>query len=376
MREMVSRTYFVVRIALITLVVILLNPNESVQTLHAQNNQDVIEMAFNSDGRYVATVSRQGLVTVFDTESEQISMIVEGEFGASIAWHPIQSDELAISGRTQGVQIFNVSDGVVIANFNTEPITYSVVFSPDGQYIITSHGTPGDGPLATGFISAIEISTGNSPISFDSVPQRITEIAWQPNGNIIAGLNIGDVGEIVLWDFRTGDILSRLSQAQIVEDDLGSYVVGSISDLIWVLDGQQLVATSELQFTSYTSDTFEDGVQSEYLFVIEDIAVSPQGNLIAVASGYDRQIKLVSVTTGEITETIETTFDVNAVSWNPDGSLFYGGESQESFKVAELNFSQASSLRLTSLCSPDPDNIRIWRVRNTKAIPAKCQSRV
>jgi WD40 repeat protein len=234
--------------------------------------------------------------------------------------------------------LFDIDTGVVVHHYDTSADTYSVAFSPDGQYIVTSHGTPGDGPLARGYVTVTEIATGISPVVFEDVPQRVTYVRWSPDGSLIAGLHIGEYGEIVLWDANMGKVLQRLTEAEDVSDsELGTYFVGNISDFAWSPNDDVLAVSIELQIAFWNSATHSRNGISDYLFAIDDISWHPNEPFVAVAGGYERRIQIVDANSGQIVGVIPTSFDVMAVSWSPDGTrLAYGGKTDHLVEVTDM----------------------------------------
>jgi len=304
----------------------------------AQTSTRVVDLLWNATGQLIATVDYLGAVTVVNATQQTVFISANNGFGTRIAWDPTSPERLAVSTLRQGITLFNVLSGVVEAQFDTDANTYSVSFSPDGRFLLTSHGTPGDGPLGKGSIHIVEIATGNDRAIYEEVQQRVTMARWSPDGNRIGGLNVGDVGEVVIWDANTGAVIERLSEAEETTDsELGTYVTGSVSSFDWSSDGEILALGAELDITFWDSVAYTHIGTSDYLFVIEDIDWRPNEPVIAVASGYDRQIQLVDVISGQIVEVIPTSFDVLAVSWSPDGSqLAFSGITNLVLQVVDV----------------------------------------
>jgi len=287
----------------------------------AQTSTRIMDLLWNATGQLIATVDYSGSVTVVDATWQPVFVSANNGFGTRIAWDPTSTEQLAVSTLTQGTTLFNVLSGAIEAQFDTDANTYSVSFSPDGRFLLTSQGTPGDGPLGKGSIHVVDIATGNDRAIYEEVQQRVTMARWSPDEDRIGGLNVGDVGEVVIWDANSGAVIQRLSEAEETTDsELGTYITGSISSFDWSPDGEILALGAELDITFWDSVTYTHIGTSDYLFVIEDIAWRPNEPIIAVAGGYNRQIQLVDVTSGQIVEVIPTSFDVLAVSWSPDGS--------------------------------------------------------
>lgn len=314
----------------------------------------VTDVVWNSSGQWIASVDTSGTVIVVDSTQQTIFESAGNGIGTSIAWDPTTPERLAIATRTQGMTLFNVISGDAEAHYETDAVTYSVSISPDGSSILTSHGTPGDGPLARGYISVVEISTGNDRLMYEGIQQRVTIANWSSDGNQIAGLNVGDAGEVVIWDANSGEIIQRLSEAEHVNDnDLGTYITGSVSNFKWSPGGNMLAMGTELEISFWETITYNHIATSDHVFVIEDMDWRPNEPILAVANGSNRQIQLVHAVSGEIVGVIPTSFDVFAVSWSPDGTQLAFADGLEVVIVS------APSLEMPAPTpTPPPDSVQ------------------
>lgn len=331
----------------------------------AQVLDEVVDIELNNDGQLAATVSHQGTVNVLDRNTEEVIFTTEKDYGADIAWHPTESEILAVSSRMQGVQIINVVTGEVITEIATDPITYSVAFSPDGEHIVTGYGTLDDSASTKGRIVVTNISSGLSPVEFQLVPHRVTQVEWQPGGNTIAGLNIGDIGEVVVWDATTGLVISRISQKEEFEDEYGfTSIAGHISSFIWTRSGKEIIVARGIQLTMFDSETYVSLAESDYLSVTRDLAVNLEHDLIAVANGHNQQIEILSALTLEIVQIIETETDVEYLAWSADSNQLIYGDEQGQITVVDVDVTITNTLQLIPVCSPDPTRVRVWQVLN------------
>src|SRR5262249_59627190 len=88
-----------------------------------------------------------------------------------------------------------------------------------------------------------------------------------------------------------------------------------------------------------------DGVFAAHADLIQDVAFSPDGKLLATC-GYDRLIKLWDPATGKEVRTLKDHSDaVYSLAFSPDGKLLASGAADRAVKVWEV----ASGVRLYTL---------------------------
>jgi len=323
-------------VSLLSLCVVAIKP------INAQTTADnhIVDIGWNSTGDLIATMDYSGTIRVVTVSNQQVLfMSNDNGYGSSFSWHPLFPEQLAISTLKHGTSLIDVNTGFSLRRFDTDANTYSVSFHPSGEYIVTSHGTPNDGPLARGYIVVAEISTGTPLLVFEEISNRVVSAEWSPEGNFIAGLNVGELGEVVVWNFITGEIVTRLSEMQQANDDqLGTYYVGNISNFSWNPHGETIILATELQLVTWDTATFDRLNSSEFLLIIEDIDWNPVNQLVAVAKGDEQQIQLVNTCSGQVVDTVATTFAVSSVSWNPTGTqLAFAGNADGLFEVLTIN---------------------------------------
>lgn len=153
---------------------------------------------------------------------------------------------------------------------------FSVVWSPDGQYIASS--------AVHGFIDIWNVNSGKCIKTFN-IPSKIVDpFAFSPDGNYIVACT--GPGFIEIWNVNSGKRIKTL-------------------------EGHSLEVYS--------------------------VAYSPDGSKIVSGSG-DKTAKIWDANSGECMQTLEGhSYAVSSVTWRPDGKYIVSGSSDKTLKIWNTN---------------------------------------
>ncbi|MBU4289142.1 MAG: caspase family protein [Proteobacteria bacterium] len=197
-------------------------------------------VAFSPDGKYFASGGKG--IKLWDLATRQEIMTFDGSKGYSINFSPDgkhfifcgpPSDLLnPFSTKKPTMKIFDVATGGEIRDFKLQGIPWSVVYSPDGKYVLSGSGnmtlwnTSLGKPIKTvaGSIEAVAFSSdGEYALSggvdggvrlwnaknltqikkfVGHTASRITSVAFSPDGKYV--LSGGDDGNIKIWELASG----------------------------------------------------------------------------------------------------------------------------------------------------------------------------
>ena len=188
-------------------------------------------------------------------------------------------------------------------------VGYSVSFSPDGKTLASADLTS---------ISLWSVETGQRLRTLTSPDLEATYVAFSPDGKTLASNGRG----IHLWDVDTGNLLhtllrKRLRVTQVIRF-ANSYQV------VFSPDGKTLASTT---IYPYDPDLLQlwDVETGELLHTLEhenfftDVAFSPDGKMIASASG-EGTLRFWNVETGQRLRTFtEHGYDIKSIAFSPDG---------------------------------------------------------
>ncbi|MGB3715555.1 MAG: WD40 repeat domain-containing protein [Candidatus Promineifilaceae bacterium] len=316
-------------------------------------------MAFSPNGRVLATGTRNGLISIWDTETLAWIGFLDGHELAHAVFSLDWSTDgrwLLSGGRDETVILWDMttlSPQHVIDDHNAEIV--SVDFSPDSKYFgsISADGTgyfwnlddseleqvddvqlnallgatwsptwdtlavaSPNGQLATFNIDKQPSLNGptNVILGHSTHGQRVSRAAWSPAGDRLAS---GLGNEVRIWDVE-----SNLPTISIMGHD------GLVGGLDWSPDGTQL-ATGDadglaLIWDTTTGDLLKtlDGHTSG----ITDLRWSPDGRWIATVGSLDDTVLVWDPASGEPTYHLSGLGSgIWSVEWSPDSGTVTGG---------------------------------------------------
>lgn len=191
------------------------------------------------------------------------------------------------------------------------------VLSGHSGYVRSVAFSPGGDLLASGgddrTVILWERSTGQERLRLDPHSQRILQVAFSPDGTRLASL----ADTVHLWDCSSGELVRTFD----FDADRATAVAfapkdGTLAVALSTGRSADLVLWSE----SGTADR-KISVPTEW---ITDIAFSPDGQLIAGASG--DSVLIWDASTGVLRNRLtDATADVRAVAFSPDGTWIAAG---------------------------------------------------
>jgi WD40 repeat protein len=280
-------------------------------------------VAFSPGGETLAIACYRGVVRLWDiAKQESFATLAVGDYPTTIAFSP--NGKLLAVGLEDGmIRLWDVATQKEIAIFRGHiSRVCALAFHPNGKTLVSG-----------GYDHALrfwEVATGKERLTIEKVHNSgVFCVSFSPDGKLVAsGCDcylpfFGTTGEIILWDWPSGNLKTRLrGHADRVES------------LAFSPDGKRLVSGC-----GYTVSLW-DVLTGKELRVCENprnsgvssAAFSPDGKTVASAH-VDRVIKLWDTATGKRIATIEGDAPV---AFSPDGSILASGSKDSRIRLWDI----------------------------------------
>ena len=309
------------------------------QTL-AGHTAPVSSVAFSPDGQFVATGSYDGTLRLWDVETGQLTLTMEHAAINDVAFSP-DGQLLASKSQTETLRLWRPSTGKLLRTLGEEGVggDASVVFSPDGRFVASGY---------LGDVVLWDVATGRSIRTFGGQLMIYNSLAFSPDGTLLASASMHGM---LVWDVPTGEqrasfpgAVAQGSHALAFAADGKTMALAGLEFVMWQLDD----ANSGIGFPSRANQVRaaafspdggsiatgnDDGalrlwsvdgprrlrVLTGHSGPVRSLAFSPDGKRIASGSK-DRTLRIWSSTEGRSLRRLEGhTQEVTSVTWSPDG---------------------------------------------------------
>ena len=286
--------------------------------------QPINGLCFSPDGRFIAAQIDEGLeagVSFLETATGKKQELLPPGHVNPVGFSP-SGAVFAVASKDRTVELWPsrvASRDVLPAGLDAKAA--SAAFSPDGC------------SLAVGgrdhTIRLIDVATGNCIRMLGKHPGPVAAVAWASNGQYLASGNTckNEVPLIMLWDTHTGGVKWSLTSTQLhysvraiaVSPDARIIASGGVVGAeaggvdLWDAGTGQLCRQLYGVAIPIKGLTFSPGVG--------DLAFSPDGGTVATSSGFDGDLRLWDIRTGEISNILCThTRGIPCAAFSPDGN--------------------------------------------------------
>lgn len=184
----------------------------------------LVSAAFSPNGKYVVTASLDKTAKVWDVNNGALLFSLEGHLKrVRSAQFSSDGNLIATASSDSTAKIWDVHSGKLIRTFNSNNHVFSAQFSPDGLFLATSS-------LQTANIW--ELSSGKLIHSLKGHSTWVYSIGFSPNGKYIITSSYDNTSKI--WDVTSGKLVLPLEEpiqihsAKFSKD--GKYIITTLLD--------------------------------------------------------------------------------------------------------------------------------------------------
>lgn len=343
--------------------------------LTGQSNE-IWVLAFNPNGRLLASASRDGTSRVWDIATGEIVLVLpHGVQLRSVVFHP-SGNSLLTSDITGVARVWDLSPRGSAERLGLtahDDQVFRVSFSPDGRHLVTAS--------FDGTAKIWDPTTGELEQSLEGHSDRVTNVAYHPDGQHVATTSTDGTARI--WDAATGRLLLTLEGHG--EGIVGGFWVGVLG-VSFNPDGER-VATAGADGTAriWDANSGEELLRLEgHPEGLTKVLYSPDGRFLATSS--DSPIVAVRIWDAETGDELFTIEGVHGdriwgLDFSPDGRFLAtaGGDTSAKIWALDYDAGQAELLAtldkhantvLTVRFSPDGrqlatatgDEVRLWDI--------------
>ncbi|MEL6270713.1 MAG: WD40 repeat domain-containing protein, partial [Chloroflexota bacterium] len=292
------------------------------------HTEDVWSVAFSPDGRYLASGSRDGVVLVWDLETdEQVYRFANHELWVwALQFHP--DGETIISGaRDDLLYRWNFRTGEIIQTYTAHA----------GDVTDVSINRDGTQMLTTGLDQTIylwDVASGAALRSFEGHQAGILTVGWAPDEQtFVSGGRYGDAiesAQVIVWDVASGEMLLEIRDLE-----------NSIAGVAYSADGSQIFAGT--LFNAIYKFNAETGAVDAFLTTGEisgtwNVDFGPDDRY-AIMSAPGRRLELWDLQQEALfDELIGHQDTVWTVAFSPDGNRFASGSKDQTTMVWDVQF--------------------------------------
>ncbi len=283
------------------------NTGKKVRDIKTASN--VVDVAVSPDGRLVAACSGNRVQLFKLTDGKKVREIKGGLY---CAFDPKGERIAAASGYGKGhVKLYRVSNGKELRSFKTPARGYgAVTFSPDGKHL--SVGTLMHGRGNPAQVYQWNAETGKLIKKFKGGKGNTVALSYSPDGKLLASAHYG--GTVRLWDRDAGRLRQKMDAGR-------SYARG----VLFSPDGAKVFAAGH----DGVIHAFSTETGKEQFEAVGHRGAVRTGKLIdggAYTAGMDGTIRRWDLKTGKLMKTFAGVEYPSDMAISPDGTLLALGD--------------------------------------------------
>lgn len=243
-------------------------------------------LAASRDGKLIAFGRYDVYLWRWETGEEPKKLAGVGGAGASLLQFSPDGKTLFIVPHGQVVTAWDVATGRQTASRPLGSLAHNLAFSPDGKVLaIASHPSASRPPKGGHEIDLRDPATWTRVGRIPLGQKGVGHVSWSKDGTRLAGISDNRVWA---WDVKTGKALGPSQSGH----------EGLISAMAFGPDGTLFTASDDYTVRSWDSTTGAPGLELIHDAWVRDVAVSPDGALVA-GSALGNDLRVWDAKTGK-----------------------------------------------------------------------------
>ena len=230
--------------------------NNTARTLRG-HTAVVNSVAFSPDGELLASGSDDRTIKLWNVHNSQNIATFQHDNVRikSLAFAP--DGRILATGGDRHIKLWNVGNWTEIATLRHEAWARALVFSPDGQFLAAGKGHEGPG-----IVTVWNVQTRQVIATLEGDSNRVRTLAFSPDNSILA--SSGRDRQLKLWDVSTWELLGEIPNTghyDIAFSPDGKMIAGTNNgdvSLWWVEDGARVahlpVPTDRIHSVDFSHD--------------------------------------------------------------------------------------------------------------------------
>ncbi len=244
-----------------------------------RHNSEVWSVAISQDERMAASISRDGVVKLWDVgeRREHVLLVMPSGWGRCVAFSA-DGKSLAVGSQTGQLWMCDLSHAAEAASWLGHQIgtlpceAWAVAFSPDGKLLASA----GDDHM----IRLWDPASGRERAVLRGHQSLVTSLAFSPDGKLLASGSFDKKAQVKLWEAAGGKEIATLNGHN-----------NRVDSVVFSPDGKILATSGRdriVRLWDVATRTELPGLSRQWLDApghwIESLAFSPDGRTLALAS--------------------------------------------------------------------------------------------
>jgi len=294
----------------------------SVELTTLTGSSSVWDIAFSTDGKYLASGSRDNTVKVYRTDSFQETKTLTGHSSdvLSISFSP-NGKYLASGSEDKTIKVYQTEGFDEIKTLTVASSVWTIAFSPDDKYLVSgSRDNTVKVYRTEGFQEISTILTGHS--------YGVSSVLFSPNGRYLASGS----GDSTVKIYQMDSLLQETVKKTYGMSSILHKIERFLDEMfVWICPLSALLNPFMSQL--FRRKGIEIATLTGHSDCVNSVAFSPDNKYLASGS-IDNTVKVYRTDNFQEIKTLtEHSNSVNSVVFSPDGKYLASGSDDKTVKI-------------------------------------------